>query len=110
MAAASGVALVFETASLPLLEGALGLAAANTPGGGRTNQSHFGQRVAIGESVIDAMALVMFDPQTSGGLLVAVDPAATAFVMGRLHDAGVPAKAVGQVEARRQDGVLVRVE
>ena len=45
MAAASGVTLVFETPSLPLLEGALGLAAANTPGGGRTNQQHFGPRV-----------------------------------------------------------------
>jgi selenide, water dikinase len=110
MAAASGVALVFETPSLPLLEGALGLAAANTPGGGRTNQQHFGPRVSIAASVTDAMRLVIFDPQTSGGLLVAVDPSATAHVIGRLHDAGVPAVVVGRVETRSSDEALVRVE
>jgi selenide,water dikinase len=110
MAAASGVALVFETPSLPLLEGALGLAAANTPGGGRTNQQHFGPRVSIAASVTDAMRLVIFDPQTSGGLLVAVEPSATAHVIGRLHDAGVPAVVVGRVETRSPDEALVRVE
>ena len=110
MASASGVALVFETPSLPLLEGALGLAAANTPGGGRTNQQHFGPRVGIASSVTDAMRLVIFDPQTSGGLLVAVDPSATAHVIGRLHDAGVPAVVVGRVEPRSSDEALVRVE
>ena len=110
MAAASGVTLVFETGSLPLLEGALGLAAANTPGGGRTNESHFGLRVAIAASVTDAMRLVIFDPQTSGGLLVAVDPSATAHVVGRLHDVGVPARVIGRVEAADPAGALVRVE
>ena len=110
MATASGVALVFETPSLPLLEGALGLAAANTPGGGRTNQQHFGPRVSIAASVTDAMRLVIFDPQTSGGLLIAVEPSATAHVIGRLHDAGVPAVVVGRVETRSPDEALVRVE
>jgi selenide,water dikinase len=110
MAAASGVTLVFETASLPLLEGALGLAAANTPGGGKTNQAYFGKRIVMSESVIEAMRLVIFDPQTSGGLLVAVDASATAHVMGRLHDAGVPARLVGRAEAQDREGVLVRVE
>jgi selenide,water dikinase len=110
MAAASGVTRGFETAPLPLLEGALGLAAANTPGGGRTNQAHFGARVAIASSVTDAMRLVIFDPQTSGGLLVAVEPSATAHVIGRLQDAGVPARVIGRVEATDSSGVLVRVE
>ena len=45
------------------------------------------------------MRLVIFDPQTSGGLLIAVDPSATAHVIGRLQDAGVPAVVVGRVEA-----------
>jgi selenide,water dikinase len=110
MAAASGVTLVFETASLPLLEGALGLAVANTPGGGKTNQSHFGPRVRITDSVTDAMRLVVFDPQTSGGLLVAIDPSATAHVIGRLQDASVPTSVVGRVIEADPGGVLVQVE
>ena len=67
-------------------------------------------RVAIASSVTDAMRLVIFDPQTSGGLLVAVEPSATAHVIGRLHDAGVPARVIGRVEASDAGGVLVRVE
>jgi selenide, water dikinase len=110
MAAASGVTLVFETSSLPLLEGALGLAGANTPGGGKTNQSHFGPRVRTTESVTEAMRLVVFDPQTSGGLLVAVDPSSTAHVVGRLQDAGVAASVIGRVENADSAGTLVQVE
>jgi len=110
MAAASGVTLVFETESLPVLEGALVLAAANTPGGGRTNESHFGPRVRIAPAVGPDLRLVAFDPQTSGGLLLAVEPTATAHVIGRLQDAGVPACVVGRVETPDAAGALVRLE
>jgi selenide,water dikinase len=61
-------------------------------------------------SVTDDMRLVIFDPQTSGGLLVAVEPSATAHVMGRLHEAGVPARVVGRIDASDPGGALVRVE
>jgi selenide,water dikinase len=110
MASASGVTLVFETASLPLLDGALALAVANTPGGGRTNESHFGPRVDVSPAVSEAMRLIAFDPQTSGGLLLVVDPAATAHVLGRLQDADVSACVVGRVEAADAGGALVRLE
>ena len=74
MAAASGVTIAIDTTALPLLEGAVALAAANIPGGNKTNAAHFGPRVRIGPNVTPAMRLVAFDPQTSGGLFLAVDP------------------------------------
>ena len=47
MASASGVTLMFRTDALPLLEGALELSAANLPGGGRTNETHFLPRTSV---------------------------------------------------------------
>ena len=109
MAAASGVTIELEAASLPLLEGAAMLAAANTPGGNRTNQAHFGKRVEVGPHVTSALQLVAYDPQTSGGLLLTIDAASTAHVMGRLTNAGVSPHLVGHVGPGESTGVLVRL-
>ena len=97
MAAASGVQLELDAASLPLLEGVLDLAMKNLPGGGRTNESHFGAGVEVDASVGEPLRRVAFDPQTSGGLLLAVAANAAADVLGRLRDAGVQAVDVGRV-------------
>ena len=110
MAAASGVTIAIDTTALPLLEGAVALAEANTPGGNKTNAAHFGPRVRIGPNVTPAMRLVAFDPQTSGGLFLAVDPGATAHVLGKLTDAGVMTSVVGRVERSDPGGALLRLD
>jgi selenide,water dikinase len=107
MATASHVTLVMETERLPLLEGVVGLAHANTPGGGRTNEAYFGRRARISPNVEEPLRLVAFDPQTSGGLLLAIDGDSTAHVLGRLADAGVAASVVGHVEPPDPAGTLV---
>ena len=95
MAAASGVTLTIDTASLPLLEGAEALAAGNLPGGGRTNESHFGGHVTAASSVPRERLLVAYDPQTSGGLLIAVQPAHLEALTEALVTAGGLAAVVG---------------
>ncbi len=72
MAAASGCSLEIEAAAVPLLDGARDLVTGNVPGGGRTNRQHFGARIEIAASVDAAVADLLFDPQTSGGLLMAI--------------------------------------
>ena len=74
MAVASGVTLEIETALVPLLPGGLDLASANIPGGGRTNAEHFGPEVRVSPGVSGDLLTVLHDPQTSGGLLAAIDP------------------------------------
>ena len=97
MAAASGCSLTIEAASVPLLAGARELVRGNIPGGGRTNRQHFGARIQIDASVEDGVADLLFDPQTSGGLLVAVTEAAGQSTLAALRGMGVPAARVGEV-------------
>ena len=107
MAAASSCSLEIVAAAVPLLEGARELVSGNVPGGGRTNRQHFGARITIDPTVEPSIADLLFDPQTSGGLLVAIDPAAAEAAIGALRAAGVPAVGIG--EARHLDDVLIRV-
>ena len=69
MARASGVTLELSFERLPFFEGLVDIAAGNRPGGLHTNQEHFSGGVAgrIGDD-----GYLIYDPQTSGGLLVAV--------------------------------------
>jgi selenide,water dikinase len=110
MAAASGVSLLFETSRLPVLPGALDLAMRHLPGGGRTNEEHFGPRVQAAASLAEPLRRLAFDPQTSGGLLAAVRWDAAETVVAQLKAAGVPVWTVGEVQRARTDGVLVRLD
>lgn len=42
------------------------------PGGTKRNQDHFGSQVRIDSGVSEELRLILFDPQTSGGLLIAI--------------------------------------
>jgi selenide, water dikinase len=97
MAAASRVTIDIDAASVPLIDGARDLVRGNIPGGGRTNRQHFGERVRIDGGVPPELADLLFDPQTSGGLLLSVDPAHGGSALERLREAGVPVAAVGRV-------------
>jgi selenide,water dikinase len=99
MAAASGVTIRFDAAALPLLDGAESLAAANLPGGGRTNEEHFGGGVAVSPGVSPDRLKVAYDPQTSGGLLISVQPSHLEALTALLRAAGAGAFRVGRVEA-----------
>src|SRR5262245_25463208 len=107
MALASHVSIVFDTTRLPVLDGALELALGNVSGGSRTNDEHFGPRVRVHDTVDPATRRLAFDPQTSGGLLIAIDPGAAEAVLADLHSAGLDARRIGRVEPPDAGGVLV---
>jgi selenide,water dikinase len=74
MAERSGCTVVVDTVLVPLYPGALAAAEAGTrTGGDRRNREYLGERVV--STVTAAHEALCFDPQTSGGLLAAVDPA-----------------------------------
>lgn len=99
MADGSGVTIVFEESDLPLLPGALECCRAGLiPGGGARNREFYGPRVKISEEVSDEMAVMAFDPQTSGGLLIAIPAREALRLVAALHEAGsIEACIVGRV-------------
>lgn len=63
---------------------------------GQRNRNHTGSFVQF-EGVSFAMQEVLFDPQTSGGLLIAVSKEEAAALLQRLRDVGLPANIVGEI-------------
>jgi selenide,water dikinase len=64
-----------------------------------SNQDHFGASIRVDRGVESARELVLYDPQTSGGLLIAAAAGSAAEVASRLNGAGVLAGAIGTVGA-----------
>jgi selenide,water dikinase len=107
MAEASHVSIALETARLPLLPGVLEIASQNRSGGLGSNREYFEDGVAapgVAPEVLD----VCYDPQTSGGLLVAIDAAHAEAALAELQAALVPAAIVGDVHARGEAVVTLR--
>jgi selenide,water dikinase len=98
MARASGVTIEFEAAAIPVFPGVLEIAAGNRSGGLASNEEHFAAAVRVAPEVDAARRLVLFDPQTSGGLLVAAAADAAGEVAARLKDAGVEAPRIGTAQ------------
>lgn len=97
LARASDVTLRLRPERLPLLDGALHWAAAGQLTRARqANRDYVEREVRLGSSVDAALREVFYDPQTSGGLLLAVDPEAGA--VQRLRDAGGSGWSIGTVE------------
>jgi len=73
MAEASGVALQFDYAQIPFVSGARKYAEMWAfPGGASDNRAHFGPQVTFDPSIDEAAQMLLFDPQTSGGLLMGI--------------------------------------
>jgi selenide,water dikinase len=108
VASASGVSLEIDAALLPTLPGARRLAADHLPCGGRANARHFKQ-LAVDASVDPELHLLCLDPQTSGGLLLGLDPDHTVEFLERLAAAGGEGWRIGCVRPRASAGTLVHV-
>ena len=102
MADGSGVTLLIEESDLPLLPGALELSREGMiPGGGRRNREFYGPGVKVSEEVADEMAEIVFDPQTSGGLLIALAESEAHSLLADLQKSGNnDASIIGRVTQR----------
>jgi selenide, water dikinase len=107
VAAASNCSIEIEVARVPILDGARELAPGNTPGGARTNRDHFEGGVVIGVGVDPILVDLLYDPQTSGGLLIAVAASDAESVWSSLASAGVSSARIGR--ARGAGPVRIRV-
>ncbi len=109
MAQDTGLQLVVDAAQLPLMDGALDLVRAGSLSGGcARGKQHFGGRVQIDSNVDAALADLVFDAETSGGLLIAVPADQAEKLSARLRDAGVPSHAIaGHFVSRSDDAPIL---
>lgn len=95
---AEGVSVEIDFASLPLLPGINEMADMGLiPAGSYSNREHSGGKVAISPNLGPFAADVLFDPQTSGGLLISIPEKFAARLLGELHKGSfTAAKKIGK--------------
>ena len=90
MASGSSVTFVLESAKLPLLHRARRLAEKGyLTGGCKRNREYLKDKITIEKSIREGVVEVAFDPQTSGGLLIALSQKHAPKLLEELHANGV---------------------
>lgn len=108
MARASDVTIEIEPGNVPILAGALELAAAGViTGADRTNREYVGDDIEIDESVSDEMCRVLYDPQTAGGMLIAIAEDRADDLLARLRENYPRAEVIGRVANLGSSSIVV---
>jgi len=98
MAEASGVALRFHFPRIPLMKAARKFADAYTfPGGAADNQLYFSPNVTVQGELSENLLTLLYDPQTSGGLLIAVPEEKAAQFQAEADARAIPMWQIGSV-------------
>jgi selenide,water dikinase len=105
MAVASGVTLEIDAGVVPLLPGAMDAVIANAvPGGLRNNRDFIACAVDGAEGIDAALLTLLYDPQTSGGLLISL-PEADAAALEKVFPA---ARRIGRVLPRDNKPITLK--
>jgi len=100
MAVASGVALYIDYAQVPFVSGARKYAEMWTfPGGASDNRLYFGPHITFDSSIDEPNQMLLFDPQTSGGLLLGVPQEKLAAFQTRARELDQPTWVIGEVRS-----------
>ena len=106
MAVGSGVTLEIETASVPLIDGALSAVRAGAIPGGLVSNREFAECMvadADRADIPEELRKLMYDPQTSGGLLISVSAEEADGVLRAIREAGVAGVRIGRVLERTNE-------
>lgn len=108
MAEASHVTIGLRASGVPVFEGIEDMVRKNRSGGMLSNREHFAGGVDMASSVPAELQDLLYDPQTSGGLLVAIDQLEADTALQSLATAGVTAWRIGAVSPRGERPLVVR--
>jgi len=105
----SDVGMVIHSAAVPFFPEAREYAEKGMiPGGLHRNRDFRSGMVSMAKTVPDYMSDILFDPQTSGGLLISVAPEKARSLLERMHQEGIPEAAlVGEVVAEPKGKIIV---
>lgn len=98
MCQGANLSATVNTSALPLLPKARDyLAQGCVPGGTHRNFESYGEHLP---PLTDEQKALLCDPQTSGGLMIAVAPESEAQLIDTLHTAGIEPFAIGELTTR----------
>ena len=83
--------------NIPLIEGALGLVKENTPGGTLSNKQSIEEHVVFLDSIHGDERVLLYDAQTSGGLLISVASDRSDYLVTEMQKNNIDAKVIGEV-------------
>jgi len=108
MAIASGVSLRIEAARVPLLPGALECVRRGyVPGGLKANRQFAEGCVETAKGVAQDVVTLLYDPQTAGGLLIAVAASDAERLVAELQNVCVEAVEIGEVVPKQRPLIVV---
>ncbi|MEZ5020090.1 MAG: selenide, water dikinase SelD, partial [Bacteroidales bacterium] len=108
MARASGVTISLDLQSVPLLDGTWNLADQGCiPGASFRNLDYTERETRLTDGLDYNLKMIAHDAQTSGGLLMAVEPGKSSALLKELHEAGHPEAAIIGRAVSREDMALV---
>ena len=108
MACASKVTIHIDAKSVPLLPGALELAAAGMlTSGDKTNREYVGGDVEVIPGADENLLKLFFDPQTAGGMLIAIEENASGALLARLRENYPNARIIGRVHPQGPRSIVV---
>jgi selenide,water dikinase len=108
MALASNVTIEIDHARIEALPGALeSIRADAVPAGLNNNKEFVSCAVSIAAGVPPEVETLLYDPQTSGGLLISITAAYAPKIEAALRDAGIPASTIGRVLKRGEHPIKV---
>lgn len=103
------IGMVIQSTAVPLFPEVKELARMGmVPGGTQRNREFRKNMVDISSAVPDYLADILFDPQTSGGLLISVPARKAKALLERMHEEGVSEAAIiGEVVAEPRGKIIV---
>lgn len=108
LARASKVTIEIDSARVPLLDGALELAAQGLlTGGDKTNREYVGDDIKIAEGVSKELRHLLYDPQTAGGMLISLPAERAEEMLARLRENYPQAAVIGRVTERSSRSLAV---
>jgi selenide,water dikinase len=108
MACASNATIEIFACAVPLLDGAMELAAAGMlTSGDKTNREYVGEDVEISGNVDANLVKLLFDPQTAGGMLIAVAEEKAEALLRTLRENYPQAQIIGRVSPRGSRSIVV---
>jgi selenide,water dikinase len=108
-ACASGATIEIDSSRVPLLPGALELAGAGLlTSGDKTNREYVGYDIEIATDVRKEMQNLLYDPQTAGGLLIAIPEEKSTSFLTKLRESYPRAEVIGRVLNRDAHSIIVK--